>query len=239
MSIDLTIFLGVLVLVAVITFLTSYRKRAWIGLLAAAVIILGYILYRKDGLASYGWAFPAVWWKTLAWAGGVGFLLAVLFSMLIDPFIDRSLDLPLYAPRLDPLRGNWKRLLLLLASGWFFSAVLGEGIFRGFLILGIERLITNQGVFAAIALLVSALVYAASHWHEGQNGVLRRVVLGLIMGDIFIWSGYNLWLPLLAHVVFETTNLLLVYFNGDKRLKSLVWKEKSNGRRKLSNKKDR
>jgi membrane protease YdiL (CAAX protease family) len=42
------------------------------------------------------------------------------------------------------------------------------------------------------------------------------------MGILFIWSGYNLWLPILTHGFIDTVGLTMIYLNADKKLKQMI-----------------
>ncbi|HTX91877.1 MAG TPA: CPBP family intramembrane glutamic endopeptidase [Anaerolineales bacterium] len=230
MSIAQWVSVGVMVIVSTVAFITAYRKRPVIGILAAAFVVLIFIWYRKQGLNVIGFVQPKSWLATGLWGVGLGMALYLLSTLVIDPFIESSTGKPTNLDFLDKIRGNWKQLLLGLLLAWVLTAFLAESIFRGFLMSEIGNILTRTGVFAAIGLLISAIVYGAAHWHRGESGILGAAILGLLLGDIFIWSGYNLWMPILAHAVLETISLILVFFNQDKFLKNMIWKEKKNER---------
>lgn len=124
------------------------------------------------------------------------------------------------------MRGNWKQLLITLAVAWILASFLEESIFRGFLISAPGSLLGKSGIFAFIILLISAVVFGLAHWYQGKSGALSTAIIGLLLGDIFIWSGNNLWMPVLTHGFIDTIGLILIYFNKDAGLKKILWKEK-------------
>jgi hypothetical protein len=88
------------------------------------------------------------------------------------------------------------------------------------------RLIGFDGAFAAILLFASAAVFGFAHWYRGKSGVLGMAIFGLLIGDVFIWFSYNLWMLILTRAIAETVVLLLIFFDLDKRFRKLIWKEK-------------
>jgi uncharacterized protein len=225
MSLDLWISLGVVIIVSTVVFITGYRKIPTIGIIAATIIIGLYIWYRKQGLNSIGFFMPKNWLATTLWSLGLGIGLSVVSTLVIEPIIEKSTGQPINLDIFNKIRGNWKQLLIMLLTAWILASFLEEMIFRGYLMSEIGNIIGRTGVFASIALLISAIVFGFAHWYQGRSGALTAAIMGLILGDIFIWSGYNLWMPILTHMVIDTIGLLLVYSNNDIRLKNLLWKE--------------
>jgi membrane protease YdiL (CAAX protease family) len=113
----------------------------------------------------------------------------------------------------------------MVTEAWFLASFLEESIFRGFLMSELGALIGKSGVFASIGLLFSAVVFGLAHWYQEKSGTISTTVIGFLLGDIFIWSGYNLWMPILTHGVIDTIGLILIYFDQDTGLKKLLWKE--------------
>jgi membrane protease YdiL (CAAX protease family) len=225
MSLDLWISLGVVIIVSTIVFITGYRKIPAVGIIAAALIIGIFIWYRKQGLDAIGFFMPKNWLATILWSIGLGIGLSFVSTLVVEPIIERSTGQPINLDIFEKIRGNWKQLLVMLVTAWILAAFLEEMIFRGYLMSEIGNIIGRTGVFASIALLISAIVFGFAHWYQGRSGALTAAIMGLILGDIFIWSGYNLWMPIITHMVIDTIGLLLVYSNNDIRLKNLLWKE--------------
>jgi uncharacterized protein len=225
MSLDLWISLGMVIIVSTIVFITGYRKIPAIGIVAAALIIGVFILYRKQGLDAIGFFTPINWLATILWSLGLGIGLSFVSALVIEPIIERSTGQPINLDVFEKIRENWKQLLIMLVTAWVLASFLEEMIFRGYLMSEIGNIIGRTGVFASIGLLISATVFGFAHWYQGRSGALTAAIMGLILGDIFIWSGYNLWMPIFTHMVIDTVGLLLVYSNNDIRLKNLLWKE--------------
>jgi membrane protease YdiL (CAAX protease family) len=114
-----------------------------------------------------------------------------------------------------------------MALAWILASFLEECIFRDSPMSALGSLISNSGAFASIGLLISAVVFGLARWYQGKSGATSTANIGLLLGDIFIWSGNNLWMPILMHGVKDTIGLILIYFNQDPSLKNLLWKEKA------------
>jgi uncharacterized protein len=67
-----------------------------------------------------------------------------------------------------------------------------EMLFRGIL----QRLFTDWFRNAHVAIFVTAFIFAAIHLQF--YGILPRMLLGVLFGYLFWWSG-SLWLPIFAH----------------------------------------
>jgi membrane protease YdiL (CAAX protease family) len=223
---DLWISIGLLVLVSAFVVVTGIRRQPGIGVIVAALLIGISLYFRKRGLETIGFYPPTSWLATVLWSLGLGIVLGFAGTLVIEPASERLTEEPLDLSQFKKLRGNWRQLLLMLAVAWILAAFLEESIFRGFLITELGWLIGFKGVGASIALLLSAIVFGFAHWYQGKGGALSAAVMGFLIGDIFIWSGYNLWMPILTHAVIDAVGLLLIYFNADTRLKKLLWKDK-------------
>jgi membrane protease YdiL (CAAX protease family) len=81
--------------------------------------------------------------------------------------------------------------LLLVA---FLPAVSEELIFRGVF----QKLLQRISGSGNIAVWITAVFFSAIHFQF--FGFLPRLILGLIFGYLFLWSG-SLWLPILAHLI--------------------------------------
>jgi membrane protease YdiL (CAAX protease family) len=223
---DLWISIGLLVLVPAFVVVTGIRKQATIGTIVAAVIIGISIYFRKRGLETLGFYAPPNWLATVLWSLGLGIALGFLYPLILEPAGEKIAEERHDWKRLAGVRGNWKQLLLMLALAWVLAAFLEETIFRAFLMTELGRVIGFDGAYAAIALFASAAVFGFAYWYRGKGAVLSMAVLGLLLGNVFVWGGYNLWMLIITRAVAETVGLLLIFFDVDKRLIKRIWKEK-------------
>jgi len=225
-TIDLWISLCLIIAVSAILVFSGLRKAPGIGIIIVVVIIAGSLFFRHRGLDTLGFIPPKNWPATILLALGLGIAIAFLSTLVIEPASEKITGESHYLKAFDKIRGDWKALLAMLVVAWVLASLLEEIIFRGFIMTELGDLIGTTGVYASILLLVSSGIFGFAHWYQGKAGALSTALVGLLLGDIFIWSGYSLWLPILTHAVIDTVGLLLIYFSIDSKLKKLAWKDK-------------
>lgn len=84
------------------------------------------------------------------------------------------------------------------------AAIGEELLFRGVIL----QLFVEWFKNIHIAILVSAILFSALHLQF--YGFLPRMVLGILFGYIFIWSG-SLWLPIVLHFLFNGITVVAAY----------------------------
>ncbi len=84
-----------------------------------------------------------------------------------------------------------------------------EFFFRGVL----QKIFQRWFVNPHIAIIFVAIIFSAFHFQF--YGFLPRVVLGLVFGYLFYWSG-NIWYPVIAHAINNFIPVSLTYFFREK-----------------------
>lgn len=85
------------------------------------------------------------------------------------------------------------------------TAAIGEELlFRGILQPMFEKLFRN----GHLAVWVTAILFSAIHFQ--MQGFIPRVLLGAFLGYAFLWSR-NLWVPIFAHFIFNSSQVVLKY----------------------------
>lgn len=79
-----------------------------------------------------------------------------------------------------------------------------ELLFRGI----IQRIFTEWTKNKHVAIWITAILFSALHMQF--YGFIPRALLGAMFGYLLIWSG-NLWLPVMAHFVNNTTAVIAYY----------------------------
>ncbi|MFT6149733.1 MAG: membrane protease YdiL (CAAX protease family) [Saprospiraceae bacterium] len=103
------------------------------------------------------------------------------------------------------LDSRWELVITLFAVA--VTPAIGEELmFRGILQPTFEKLFKNGHV----AVWLSAILFSAIHFQ--MQGFIPRMFLGAILGYFYLWSR-NLWIPILAHFVFNGSQVLGKYFN--------------------------
>lgn len=84
------------------------------------------------------------------------------------------------------------------------AAVGEELLFRGVILQLFFEWFKNKH----LAIIVSAILFSALHLQF--YGFIPRMVLGILFGYIFIWSG-SLWIPILLHFIFNGITVVASY----------------------------
>jgi membrane protease YdiL (CAAX protease family) len=54
-------------------------------------------------------------------------------------------------------------------------------------------------------------VFGVAHAYQSVTGVLDTALAGMVLGLLYLFSGRNLWLPILTHGIIDTIGFLLIY----------------------------
>ncbi|ULQ55707.1 CPBP family intramembrane metalloprotease [Flavihumibacter rivuli] len=152
----------------------------------------------------------------------LGILYGVIFWVLIDwvftPFIEKLTGQVTDLTRFDKLRGDTKVFARMMLSIWITAAFCEEVVFRGFILERIKVLTGKNW----LAILLSAVAFALIHLYQGPSGITITFLAGILFGWLFIRTGYNLWVCIIAHGLVDSLFLFLVYSNLDLKLKALL-----------------
>jgi uncharacterized protein len=216
------ISMGILLLVTLIILLTSFRRLPGIGIVVALLIIAITIWLRGDGLAGLGFLPLENWTSTILWSIFLGLVIQLLSTLVIEPFSDMVTKSKTDHSMFDGLRGNLKSFLLMLMVVWVVVAFVEEVIFRGYMMGEIITIFGDSKPVVGAALVLTSVIFGLAHWYQGRSGALSTGIIGFMMGLIFIYAGYNLWLPILTHGFIDTAGLFLIYANLDKTLQERI-----------------
>jgi membrane protease YdiL (CAAX protease family) len=56
-------------------------------------------------------------------------------------------------------------------------------------------------------------MFGLSHFGQGITGVSENFIDGMILGALYLKSGCNLAVPIIAHGVTDTVDFLLIFFH--------------------------
>lgn len=94
-----------------------------------------------------------------------------------------------------------------------FAGICEEFFFRGALQQIFKRIIGNYHV----AVWLTAIIFSAIHMQF--YGFVPRVILGALLGYLFVWSG-NLWVPIIIHTLNNALSVAAYYIWGAEALSS-------------------
>ena len=65
-----------------------------------------------------------------------------------------------------------------------------------------------------IILFASSLIFGLVHWVEGPLGVMNTFAMGLILGAVYLRSGRNLWITIIAHGLANSIRFLFLFLGA-------------------------
>ncbi|MGC4020285.1 MAG: CPBP family intramembrane metalloprotease [Muricomes sp.] len=102
-------------------------------------------------------------------------------------------------------------ILIILAAGF------EEMLFRQILIRELYLGLNDYGLY--IGIVMSSLLYAINHIYFSTFAVMQKLVSGLVFSMLFVFSGFNLGIPIIAHCVQNVTLYLFGAYTHGKESK--------------------
>ncbi len=170
--------------------------------LAFVALILFFLWRNAESVARIGWIRRRVA-REVALGVALFIPFAVAAAALEAALRSIGLSSITHAPRaLSPGQSPWQTVLA--AALVFVVAVSEETIFRGYIL---TRLCESTRS-TALALLLSAGVFAIGHAYEGSAGVVTIGTMGAVFGLIFLWRK-SIVAPIAMHFLQDFIGIVL------------------------------
>lgn len=95
---------------------------------------------------------------------------------------------------------------VLYAAVALSAGITEEILYRGFLVFVLAAGLPALGIWGSV--LVSSALFALGHLYQGPSGMLRTLVIGLVMGLVYLASE-TLVLGMLIHVLIDAVGVVL------------------------------
>jgi uncharacterized protein len=205
-SVELAI--AVLLIAAGLDGYVAFGATLW--LLAVAVVL---VWWRGPGWRTVGFARPQSIARAVAVGVAVGLGYQFLSLMLVEPTIayvtGRSLpDVSIFRAVI----GDERQLAFSLFMSWTTAAFAEETVYRGWITSRLAELGRFSTHAWIAAVLVSSIVFGMLHMYQGVSGMIATGLTGLVLGGVYLATGRNLWAPIVAHGVMDTSGFLMIYF---------------------------
>ena len=165
----------------------------------------------REPWSSIGWRLPPNLPRAVATGAVAGLAMELLAVYGTTPWISGLFGTEPDYSDLAIIQGNLKYLLVFLALNWTLAAFGEEICWRGFLMHRVARLLGDgAAAWAASLMLVSAL-FGWVHSEQGVSGAVQEGLSGLLLGVLFLATGRNLTVPIVAHGVSNTVAFVLIY----------------------------
>ena len=112
----------------------------------------------------------------------------------------------------EKVRGNIPNLIAnALIGGWMFGAFMEEMVLRGYMINRFVDLLGDNRRGLTIGVLVGSILFAIGHMNLGIGGVIENFFFALIFAGLYLAARRNLWLPIIAHGVYNSVGFYFIY----------------------------
>jgi uncharacterized protein len=177
------------------------------------LLVLGWISLRLRNMSwrQVGMAAPANWPRSLFIALIAGCAMEVLELFVTQPILVHLFHQPPDLSALDELYHHPGALAFALALTWSLAAFGEELVWRGYVLNRIADVLGSTKGRFTIALFVSSAVFGLAHYDQGITGVTENIIDGALLASLYLASGRNLWVPILAHGITDTVDCILLY----------------------------
>jgi hypothetical protein len=188
--------------------------------LVGAVLVVAWMQLSHTPWRALGFVQPKSWIGTVAAGVALGIALKLVLKAVVMPLLGADPINHVY----HNVAGNPVALagvaLTVIVIGGFGK----ETVYRGFLFERLGKLFGSGAVAKTCIVLITSLVFALSHlYDQGIPGAEQAVFTGLVFGSIFALTG-KIWIPIIAHAVFDLTALALIYWNLEPNVAHFIFK---------------
>jgi uncharacterized protein len=184
-----------------------FSKTPYLFLLGWASLRLRGMRWRDVGFT------PPRHWRTAFLVGIVaGLCMEASELFFTQPLLARWLGkMPDLSDFADVV-GNLKLTLIYLLLTWILAAFGEELVYRAYLMNRAAGVFRGTRTAWALSLVVISVVFGCSHIDQGATGMIENIWNGLLLGALYLACGRNLAVPIIAHGVTDTVDMLLMYW---------------------------
>jgi membrane protease YdiL (CAAX protease family) len=177
------------------------------------LLLFGWLMMwlRGVGWRNVGLRRPTSWRSTLLLGVGIGIGYQYFSLYVSEPLIARLTGNLPDVSQFAPLIGNTFFLFLSLIASWTLAAFGEELVFRGYLMNRLADLVGANREGWLISLMVVSTLFGITHLYQGMSGIMVITLHGLLLGALYLATGRNLWIPIIAHGVNDTVGFILIF----------------------------
>jgi membrane protease YdiL (CAAX protease family) len=151
-------------------------------------------------------------WKTTIALGIAAGILLESFELFVSQpilvkYLHKQPDLEVF----QQLNGNLQITLLFIALAWTLAAFGEEMVYRGYLMNRVADLFNRTRSAWIISLIAVHLGFGLAHAYQGWTGIIDEGLMGLLLGIIYLRTGRNLSVPIIAHGIGDTIDFILIF----------------------------
>ena len=177
------------------------------------LLLLGWISLRLRGLRwrDVGLTRYRTWKWTLIAGVIAGVVMELIELYLSQPLLMHITGKPPDLSDFASLRGNPKLLALGLALAWTLAAFGEEMVWRGYLMNRFADLGNRTRAAWLVSLVLVNAAFGMAHAYQGITGIIDEGFMGLLLGTLYLSCRCNLAVPIVAHGVSDSIDLLLLF----------------------------
>jgi uncharacterized protein len=177
------------------------------------LLLLGWISLRvrKLGWAQVGLTRYRNWKVSLLLGVAAGLLLEGFQLFVSQPLLVRWLHKQPDLETFRALNGNLKWTLIAIVGAWTLAAFGEEMVYRGYLMNRVADLFNRTRSAWIISLIAVHVGFGLAHAYQGVTGVIDEGLMGLLLGLIYLRTGRNLSVPIIAHGLGDSIDLVLIF----------------------------
>jgi membrane protease YdiL (CAAX protease family) len=189
--------------------------RGWIPISKTPeLLLLGWVSLRVRGLRwrDVGFTRYRSWKATIAIGVVFGTVLETFQLLVTQPILSRIFG---KEPDLDLFRmvtGNIKMTALFIVLSWTLAAYGEDMVWRGYLMNRVTDVFGRTRAAWIGSLAVISIVFGLAHGYQGLTGWIEEGLTGLALGGMYLRTGRNLAVPIVAHGVCDTIDMILIFF---------------------------
>ena len=165
----------------------------------------------KAGWSTIGFSLPSHAGRGIVIGVALGVLLELLAVFVTTPAISGLFGVEPDYSDFAEIQGNLTLLLVFLALSWALAAFGEEICFRGFLMKRLAQVFGESRLAWIASLVLASALFGWGHTEQGVSGWVQEGLAGLWLGILFLATGRNLLVPIVAHGVSNTVAFLLIY----------------------------
>jgi membrane protease YdiL (CAAX protease family) len=166
---------------------------------------------RRTGWRAVGLTLFRGWKVTLLLGTLAGVFLEAFELFVSQPFLVKVLHQPADFSVFRQITGNLKLTLISIALAWIVAAFGEEMTYRGYLMNRVADLFNRTRGAFIVSLIVVHVMFGLAHLYQGITGVLDEGLMGLLLGILYLATGRNLAVPIVAHGVQDSIDLILIF----------------------------
>ena len=175
------------------------------------LVIWWYLKATGHNFSHTGFRFRDLTGKAVLIGAVAGLLIFLFLSKVFFPLLSQLVSLPATQVEMyDQLRGNTGFYIFLLIMGWLVGGLYEEIVFHGFLFKEIEKLLPGRNA-VLLSFLITNIIFGAYHLQLGYEGAINALLAGMGYNAVILLNRRNLWFGIIAHGVFDTIALTLLY----------------------------